>query len=250
MSPSNAPSESTDASEPSQKFRDGTTFVVVTQPAGFLLKVELVAKVDLSPRQIFDILVDPHNERVFRTIKGETLRRTVKRVGHKRLVEVEQVSDWRFLLFRGHISTRLLVEEDPKACTLDFKLARRGVMKDFQGSWRLEPYSPAAYERAMQRISGAGERSRPAPPWAGLQASLAGAWPLRRPRSTVITLSQSVAPAHAPPPLDRLLRGISIRTVRTIVEDLQAEAARINKEEAARGVHCAAGGLFAQLRSC
>jgi hypothetical protein len=31
--------------------------------------VELVAKVELSPRQIFDILVDPDNERVFRSIK-------------------------------------------------------------------------------------------------------------------------------------------------------------------------------------
>mmetsp|Transcript_12852 Transcript_12852/g.22933 ORF Transcript_12852/g.22933 Transcript_12852/m.22933 type:complete len:267 (-) Transcript_12852:378-1178(-) len=239
-----------------EMLRDGSTLVAVTQPAGFLLKVELVAKVELSPRQIFDILVDPDNERVFRSIKGRTSRRVIKTEGHKRTVEVVQVSHWQLLMFRGLINTHLIVEEDPKACTLNFRLAKRGVMRDFEGSWKLEPYSNRAYQTAMHRVGGGAQSTErhPNAPWAavqgvmanGLRSALSMPHPFHpHPHATVVSLTQSVAPAHAPPPLDRLLRGISIRTVQSVVDDLQAEAARMRREEAAaKSVYASAADIL------
>ena len=51
-----------------------------------------------------------------------------------------QVGQWKFLRFHGEFSTKLIVEQDRHMRTVDFKLAEPGLMKDFAGLWRVEPY--------------------------------------------------------------------------------------------------------------
>lgn len=51
-----------------------------------------------------------------------------------------QIGQWKFLRFHGEFSTKLLVEQDRHKRTVDFKLAEPGLMKDFAGLWRVEPY--------------------------------------------------------------------------------------------------------------
>ena len=51
-----------------------------------------------------------------------------------------QIGQWKFLRFHGEFSTKLIVEQDRHKRTVDFKLAEPGLMKDFAGLWRVEPY--------------------------------------------------------------------------------------------------------------
>lgn len=60
-------SESRDKS--SDSFSEGDTHVSVTRPKGFLLRVEVIAKVDLPPQHVFNILTNPRNDGTFRNVK-------------------------------------------------------------------------------------------------------------------------------------------------------------------------------------
>ena len=51
-----------------------------------------------------------------------------------------QIGQWKFLRFHGEFATKLIVEQDRNKRTVDFKLAEPGLMKDFAGLWRVEPY--------------------------------------------------------------------------------------------------------------
>mmetsp|Transcript_37807 Transcript_37807/g.106838 ORF Transcript_37807/g.106838 Transcript_37807/m.106838 type:complete len:241 (-) Transcript_37807:266-988(-) len=210
-------------------FRDGDTRITVTQPDGFLLKVEVLAKIDLPPKELYSILTDPERVGIFRNIKGVKFRKVHHDDGYRQKVEVEQITRWKFLLFRGTFNTRVFVQQDSRTCTIDFKLAKKGIMKDFEGSWKLEPYTQRSYDAALQRSSSnLGSPPAQQPPWVGLGTLRLPAFMMGQQQSTLVTLSQSLAPAYAPPPLDRLLTGISVRTVRTILEDLEAEVERVN----------------------
>ncbi len=52
--------------EQSDGFSKGKTHVSVTRPEGFLLRVEVLSKIDLPPTNVFDILCDSENGKVFR----------------------------------------------------------------------------------------------------------------------------------------------------------------------------------------
>ena len=50
----------------SGSFSQGKTHVSVTRPEGFLLRVEVLSKIDLPPSSVFGILVDSENGHIFR----------------------------------------------------------------------------------------------------------------------------------------------------------------------------------------
>ncbi len=65
-----------------------------------------------------------------------------------------------------------------------------------------------------------------APPTHGLQESISG----KKPRASLVQLTQSVSPAVLPPPpIDALIRRISAKQVQCIMADLRGEAERINR---------------------
>ena len=56
---------------------------------------------------------------------------------------------------------------------IDFKLAKKGIMKDFEGSFKLQPYSQRSYDAALLRsTSNLGSSVSKEPPWASLAGGL------------------------------------------------------------------------------
>ena len=98
-------------------------------------------------------------------------------------------------MFHGTFTTKLLVEEDHEGRRMTFSLLPGGtsVVNRFQGEWKIDPH--------------------PSDPNA----------------SSISTLEQDIGLAvWIPPPLNGILKKISARQVKRIVEDLQAEAVKIN----------------------
>ncbi|KAK9834910.1 hypothetical protein WJX81_007994 [Elliptochloris bilobata] len=211
--------------ETEESWNDKDTKVLVTQPKGFMCHVSLRGKVDLPPDKVFDILVDGDNHKVFKAIKAVAFRKVLRDDGAGRLeAEVEQVGQWKFMLFSGSFSTRLYVSQDKRRGTIDFKLARPGLMKNFEGKWRVQPFTQATPNEVS------GRQPAPArPSW--LPAAFDNLHlPGKRESASasLVTLEQSILPGFIPPkPLDRLIKGIAAKQIRRIMEDLRGEVANI-----------------------
>lgn len=212
---------------------DNITLTVEQPPDGFWVSLRLLARVPLPPDEVYDILTAPDNARYFRSIKAQRNRRVLANTagGARQEIEVDQVGRWRFGPFGGSFSVRLAVDQDRRRHTMDFRLipARGSFMHDFSGGWRIQPYDADALE----------EMGHPGRHWGPLHGvrralhrledQLAG----RHAGSSLVELRQCVAPALLPPPpLDRVLKKITVRQVRTVMEDLLAEADRRNAERA------------------
>ena len=196
----------------------------------YWLSIKLIARVPLPPEEVFEILTDPENHKYFRSVKGNKRRKVIFDDGHgRRKVEVDQIGRWRFGLFRGSFSIKLVVATDKRHRTIGFELApkaRGGFMKDFNGNWKVLPYS----KDAVNEMEPALDKH-----WSPLHAvqktfhqleeTLTG----KHPNSSLVMLRQSVAPALIPPaPLDKIIKKITAAQVRTIMEDLLIEANRRN----------------------
>ena len=59
---------------------------------------------------------------------------------------MEQLCEWRFLVFRGCFEMLVTVTEDPSSHTVDFSLVESKFMRDFMGRWQVRPVSKRACE--------------------------------------------------------------------------------------------------------
>ena len=193
--------------------------VTVTQPEGFLCKVQLRAKLDFPPDRVFDLLVDPDNSRYFSTVAALTYRKVLENnnKGRQR-VEVEQAGQWRFLLWSGHFFTRLFVLEDKPEGVVEFKLAKEGFMKNFEGRWEIRPFD----QHSLDEVSG---RSTP---WKNFGYQMRSFLSHSKPEATLITLEQSVLPKTAPPKwFEGYMTKVTASIIQTIIRDLRGEIDRV-----------------------
>lgn len=212
-----------DSAEPptAAGWRDGETHVRVSQPAGFLVKVDLHAKVDLPPDDVYSILVSPHNARVFRSISAIPYRRVIAQ--SPLTIEVDHHARWKLGPLRGTLATKLRTVEDASSRRVTFALREPGFMREFGGEWHVTPFSQAGVDALFGR-----KRSAFTAVGAALDGALTSLLPGRHtPTSSLVTLTQRVAPAAMPPPpVDRVMARIAARQVKTLLDDLRAEAAR------------------------
>ena len=157
-------------------------------------------------------------------------RKVLRDDGKGRLdAEVEQIGQWKFLCFGGSFATRLYVYQDRRRGTvgllcsplclpcaplpsrpehaglqqIDFKLARPGLMKNFEGKWRVQPFTQATLDQA-----GGQHQAQSRPRWlpaafdnlhfrAPLQAVewQPSCWTLGVPRSSLHSYSSKHPPA-------------------------------------------------------
>ncbi|BBN17142.1 hypothetical protein MPTK1_7g12310 [Marchantia polymorpha subsp. ruderalis] len=183
--------------------------VKVTEPSGSFCRIESRFSVSLPPDDVFDIIIDPNNRRVFKNVKEVTYRKVLEDDGNRQLVEVEQLGRWKFLVFSGTFACRVFVEQNRKEHTMHYDLARQGMMKKFQGSWKIEPkYETETGSSASER----GEKS-------ASTGRLIGSW---------VSLQQTVQPALIPPwPLSNYVRGVCGQIIKDVCADLQLEAIRL-----------------------
>ncbi|EFN53317.1 hypothetical protein CHLNCDRAFT_137004 [Chlorella variabilis] len=226
--------------------------VRVEKPAaGYLCTLSMFARVPLPPDQLFELLVSPDDcKRIFKSLKNVHHRRVLADDGHgNRTVEVDQTGSWRFLMFRGSFTVRMIVEQRRADRMIHFRLARSGFMRDFSGTWVVRPFGNTSLDQLVNRHNPT--------PLHRLQASRGrhkarrgGASGLRAVEQTLglagqqqeslVQLQQSIAPALAPPAaVTRLLQRIAAKQITKIMTDLQVEARRINSSSGS-----SSGGLL------
>jgi hypothetical protein len=122
---------------------------------------------------------------------------------------VEQLGRWRFLMFSGTFSSRVMVEQNRQDHQMLFDLAKQGMMRKFSGSWKID--SMYASEQKSQA--------------ADSESEVVGAW---------VNFHQLLEPAILPPwPLSRYVRGVSERIIREMCSDLQHECLRLSQLDSA-----------------
>ncbi|KAI3438693.1 hypothetical protein D9Q98_001113 [Chlorella vulgaris] len=178
--------------------RDEDVSIRVTQSPGFLCHIEATAAFRMPAEVLYrQVITHPDNAAIFRHMDRCSYRKVLSDDGQgRRRVRVAHEASWRFLLFHGTFTTKLDVEEDDRALTMDFTLdpSGGGVMKRFHGRWTIRPH------------------------------------PKDPEHSSLSTLDQDVAlNVSLPPPLDRILKRISCRQVRNIFEDVKKEADKVSR---------------------
>lgn len=207
---------------------------VEAPPRGFFCSIKLLARIPLPPEEVYGILVDPENYKIFRSVKKVRNRRVLWDDKHgKEEVEVEQVGQWRFGPFKGSFNVHLKVNQDRNKKTMDFKLAdkvQRPYMKDFTGGWVIKPYNS---DNVDEMITFPGRHWGPLHNLKKAFHEFEDALTGKHANSSIVELRQSVAPGLKPPKaFEGLLIGLAAKQVRTIMEDLLNEADRRNKEKA------------------
>ncbi|KAL0698950.1 hypothetical protein Bca4012_055072 [Brassica carinata] len=187
---------------------------VKTQNGSFChLNVEV--NVGLPPESVYNIFTHPDNKRYFKNIKESISRKVLMEEGPMQTVEVKQAAAWTFLWWAGTFPVHLIVQENRKNLTSKYKQEKTMFMKVFEGCWRVEPLfidehlcdrmKPKTLQDYDSCSNGRGRIG------------------------SKVTMDQMFQPSAilTPPPLSWYIRGITIKTTESMIEDLLAEAARI-----------------------
>eukprot|EP00889_Picochlorum_renovo_P000505 jgi/Picre1/27535/NNA_000502.t1 len=207
-------------------YDDGTKEVELKSGKSSGLHVKVLGKIPLPPKEVFDILTNPDNKRVFRSIKRVNYRKVsrIMDMGRRRL-------KWSMWVGGGldpygvNLLVRMNVFQDRNRGKIKFKLLKSSLMKDFSGEWTIEPYDKDSLDELVKY---------PGKKWGPMhQFSKAmhrfeeSLWHTRT--DSLVQLRQSVQPRLLPPPpLDRVLKQITLAQVRTIMQDLLDETHRAN----------------------
>lgn len=196
--------------------------------------LSMVARVPLAPDRLYQLLIDPVEcLRIFKSLKRVRHRRVLSDDGKgNRTVEVDQTGAWRFLVFRGSFTVRMIVEQRASDRTICFRLAKPGFMRQFTGTWTIAPYDNASLDELVNR-------HRPSA-LHRLQASIRSLEHslglVGQQDTSLVQLQQSVAPAFTPPAsLARMLQRIAAKQIEKIMADLQDEVQRMNSGSSTSG---------------
>ncbi|CAN8291719.1 unnamed protein product [Cochlearia groenlandica] len=189
---------------------------VKTQNGSFChLSVEV--NVGLPPQSVYNIFTHPDNKRYFKNIKECISRKVLMEEGPMQTVEIKQAAVWKFLWWAGTFPVHLIVQENRKHLTSNYKQEKTMFMKVFEGCWKVEPLlvdehlcdttKPRTREDYERCSNGQGRIG------------------------SKVTMDQMFQPSAilTPPPLSWYIRGITIKTSESMIEDLLAEAARIRE---------------------
>lgn len=85
----------------------------VHQPHGLFCEVQVRARLPVPPEEVFSILTDPDNQKIFRNVQKVVSRNIVfdDKKG-KQVVEVVQEGRWKLLFLSGSFPVHLRVEQD------------------------------------------------------------------------------------------------------------------------------------------
>ncbi|PNW73637.1 hypothetical protein CHLRE_13g566750v5 [Chlamydomonas reinhardtii] len=183
--------------------------VTVSNKAGYMCHVRVIANWDVPPEVPFAIFTHPDNSSLFRDIQRVGQRKVIKTEPAYKEVQVEQLGDIQIMWIHRTYSTWLHVIEDardPDCLRTKFELLRSDVLGKFSGEWELR----AVRDPASGKVVGCrGE------------------------------LTQDVLPKGMPafmarlPVLGGVLRGISVRAVTRVMDDVAVAMDKIRAGHAA-----------------
>eukprot|EP01024_Parvocaulis_polyphysoides_P062429 TRINITY_DN7138_c0_g2_i1.p1 TRINITY_DN7138_c0_g2~~TRINITY_DN7138_c0_g2_i1.p1 ORF type:complete len:391 (+),score=65.27 TRINITY_DN7138_c0_g2_i1:77-1174(+) len=99
--------------------------------------VRVSGQLDMTPMQTFRVFTNPDNSKVFRDVESIVSRKVLQSDSDVKVVEVKQRARWRILFFQGFMVSHLIVKEEPRKGKINFRLAQPGLMKKWEGEWRL-----------------------------------------------------------------------------------------------------------------
>ncbi|XP_010460141.1 PREDICTED: uncharacterized protein LOC104741066 [Camelina sativa] len=189
--------------------------VVVKSQNGLFCHLNIEVDVGLPPESVYNIFTHPDNKKYFKNIKENISRTVLIDEGLKQTVEVKQAAAWKFLWWDGTYPIHLIVEEDRENLTSSYKQEKTMFMKVFEGCWKVEPLF------IDEHLC---DRSKP--------KTLEDYHSCSNGRGRVgskVRMDQMFQPSAllTPPPLSWYIRGITIKTTESMMEDLFAEATRL-----------------------
>ncbi|XP_010551590.1 PREDICTED: uncharacterized protein LOC104822153 isoform X2 [Tarenaya hassleriana] len=187
---------------------------VKTQKGSFChLNIEVT--VGLPPDTVFDIFTHPDNKRYFRNIKENISRKILINEESRQVVEVEQAAAWNFLWWSGTFPVHLLVDENRKDFSSKYKQGKTMFMKVFEGCWRVEPLYVDEHLCGKEKPKTREEYRR----CSGGRGRI----------GSKVIMDQIFQPSAllTPPPLSWYLRGITVKTTESMIEDLMSVSARV-----------------------
>eukprot|EP00884_Botryococcus_braunii_P014079 jgi/Botrbrau1/22672/Bobra.0132s0016.1 len=178
---------------------DGNHYTIqVSNANGYLCHIHLECVFRCDPSYLFSIFTNPDNTRIFRDIKEVTSRTVLDdSTPGLKVVEVEQLGEAKILWLTQRFRTLLKVTEDardPKKLVTTFSLIRSDILSRFNGCWTITPREDVSQKESCT--------------------------------CTFAVLEQDILPAGVPaflkhvPVLGHALRGISVRAVKRLVEDI------------------------------
>lgn len=189
----------------------GDVTMHVTVPKGCTCRVFATLDVPIGADQVYDILTDPENGRVFRNVKQVLHRNVLEDDGNTQVVDVEQLGRWKFLCFGGSFATKLRVTQDRRCKTVKYALQSGGFMRTFDGTWKIVENKLGSEEE--DRVDGK--------PMDGPAAGCS-------PEGARVHLAQELSLAVSPPAsLSRMIGKITAHTSKNILHDLYEESLRI-----------------------
>mmetsp|Transcript_5855 Transcript_5855/g.36300 ORF Transcript_5855/g.36300 Transcript_5855/m.36300 type:complete len:253 (-) Transcript_5855:460-1218(-) len=183
----------------------------VTVPKGCTCRMFATLDVPIDADQVYDILTDPENRRVFRNVKQVLHRSVVEDDGNKQVVDVEQLGRWKFLCFGGSFTTKLRVTQDRRRKTVKYALQSGGFMRTFDGTWKI-------LEKKL------GSEKEDLTDWKAVDEPAVRC----SPTGAHVHFAQELCLAVSPPAsLSRIIGKITAHTAKNILRDLYEESLRI-----------------------
>lgn len=186
--------------------------VHLARPKTTTWRVEAIMELPLEPNQVYDILVDPSKERIFKDVKKVNKWQVIEDDGIRQVVQVEQISKWKYMCFCGTYSSHMKLEQDRKSRTIKFSQFNSGDSQTFEGVWVVE-------EKQIDTWKGNKDIGLP-------QNQVPSG--TSNPSISSIKLVQQLSLSSPPPStVSRLIGHITANAAKGILRDIYEEADRI-----------------------
>ncbi|CAL9216076.1 unnamed protein product [Arabidopsis halleri] len=139
-------------------------------------------------------------------VKENKSRKLLMKDGPRRIAEVEKVVSWKFLWFSGALPISLIVEDNQKDLTGNYKKKNVKFMKVFEGRWKVEPLFIDSERLCKQIKPKSREEYKKCSGGRGRIAS----------KVTMEQIFQPSFPLNLPP-FSWIIRGITIKTTKNLL---------------------------------
>ncbi|XP_024008030.1 uncharacterized protein LOC112084016 [Eutrema salsugineum] len=201
---------------------DPPPIVKVTTENGLChMKIELI--VGMSPDAVYDVMTDPQSGPFFdvdkwRQIMENKSVKVLKEDGPRQIAKVRKSVAWDFLWWSIPIPINLIVDENKINLTTKYKKEQMMFLKVFEGNYKVEPLYVDSERFCKQRLPKSREEYKRCSGGQGKVASK-------------VTINQYFKPnpLFNLPPVSWYIRGITIKTTKTLFLLVQHYGTRIRR---------------------
>ncbi|CAA0236966.1 unnamed protein product [Arabidopsis thaliana] len=203
---------------------DATAKVKVKTKKGLChMKIEFT--LGWPPQAVYEMLTNPRNLPFFREDEtGQLLEnkstKVLKKDGPRQITDVEKALRWKVLWWSGIIPIHLIIDENHQNLSAKYKKEKMKFMKVFEGSWKVEPLYVDQERFCKSRSVNSQEEYKKCSGGRGRIASMVTMELIFQP-STLLNL----------PPVSWIIRGITIKITKMLLEDLRKYVIMIHKSD-------------------